>query len=67
MKLYQIHVNTHDEVWRPVGQTYASKRTAKSWLRFVKAAWHGRPTLVRQVERDMRLVELMRGESEASA
>lgn len=44
------------EVLKPQGRTlvgpwYADKAVAKSWVRFVKSAYHGMPTRVRSFSR----------------
>lgn len=33
--------------WIRVGSAYEKKATAASWVRFVKAAWHGQPVRVK--------------------
>jgi hypothetical protein len=44
--VYAIEVNHPLRGWVRMQQRYREKATAKSWLRFVKKAWHGLPVRI---------------------
>ena len=46
---YRIQVDRFGE-WVNVGPLYRDKETAKGWVSFVKAAWHGMPTRTVKIE-----------------
>lgn len=45
-ELWFIMVEKFPGQWSRVGRWHAKKESAKSWVPFVKAAWHGMPTRV---------------------
>ena len=40
MTLYVIEIEIGNNVWKRVGRYYRKRETARSWVTFVKKAWH---------------------------
>ena len=40
MSVYVIEIQVGDHEWKRVGRYYRKRETARSWLTFVKRAWH---------------------------
>lgn len=35
--------------WKRIGPVYRKRDTARSWLSFVRSAWHGAPTRIKRL------------------
>ena len=40
--MYVIVIETDDGVWKQIGKPYQSQECARSWVSFVRAAWHAK-------------------------
>ncbi len=51
MKQYAIEVEHPIKGWVRLQSRYATKKSARGWYTFVKAAWHGLPLRTVEVKR----------------
>lgn len=49
---YIIEIKIGPDEWKRVGKWYRRKEVARSWLSFVKAAWHAKHARVAEVKRN---------------
>jgi hypothetical protein len=52
MQYYMIEIEVEPGVWKRVGRPYRLAKTARSWLSFVRSAWHAKYARVTRFERD---------------
>lgn len=56
MSRFNIEIAIGDNTWKKIGPSYATRKCARSWVPFVKAAWHAKRARVVEIKAQKEII-----------